>query len=84
MWLGVAKLTESLRFILAFVLLYWVYYERIMYAEESFLISNFIFSFKNYTGIRASKIMPPKIKKPVNSVFTGFSAEKEGFEPPEV
>ncbi len=41
MWLGVAMLTENLWFIVAFALLYWLYYERIMYAEESFLISKF-------------------------------------------
>ena len=29
-------------------------------------------------------IMPPKMKKPVNIAFTGFSAEEEGFEPPDL
>ena len=62
MWLGVAMLTKNLWFIVAFVLLYWLYYERIMYAEENFLIEKFsdvylkwalftpafIPSFKNY------------------------------------
>jgi len=41
MWLGIAMLTENLWFIIAFVLLYIVYYERIMYAEEQFLIAKF-------------------------------------------
>lgn len=41
MWLGVAMLTNNLWFIIAFILLYWVYYERIMYAEEDFLINKF-------------------------------------------
>lgn len=41
MWLGIAMLTENLWFIVAFVLLYTLYYERIMFAEEQFLISKF-------------------------------------------
>ena len=41
MWLGIAMLTENLWFTIAFILLYTVYYERIMYAEEQYLIAKF-------------------------------------------
>jgi protein-S-isoprenylcysteine O-methyltransferase Ste14 len=41
MWLGVAMLTANLWFIISFIFLFWLYYERIMYAEESFLIEKF-------------------------------------------
>lgn len=41
MWLGIAVLTGDLWFIFAFILAYWVYYERIMYAEEQFLTKKF-------------------------------------------
>lgn len=41
MWLGAAILTGNGWFVVAFVLLYWVYYERIMYAEEQFLRRKF-------------------------------------------
>ncbi|UBM60482.1 isoprenylcysteine carboxylmethyltransferase family protein [Marinilongibacter aquaticus] len=41
MWLAVAMLTADFWFILAFTFLYWVYYERIMYAEEAFLRNKF-------------------------------------------
>lgn len=41
MWLGVAMLTQSFWFSVAFVFAYWVYYERIMYAEENFLRGKF-------------------------------------------
>lgn len=41
MWLGVAMLTGNTWFIVSFVLVYWLYYERIMYAEEQFLRSKF-------------------------------------------
>ena len=41
MWLGLAGLTEHLWFMLAFTAFYWLYYERIMFAEEEFLIGKF-------------------------------------------
>lgn len=41
MWFGPAMLTGHFWFIIAFVLFYWVYYERIMYAEEQFLRNKF-------------------------------------------
>lgn len=41
MWLSPAMLCGNLWFITAFTLLYWVYYERIMFAEEAFLRGKF-------------------------------------------
>ena len=41
MWLGIAMMTQHFWFILAFMFMYWLYYERIMYAEEAFLIEKF-------------------------------------------
>jgi protein-S-isoprenylcysteine O-methyltransferase Ste14 len=41
MWFGVAMLTMNLWFIIAFIFIYWVYYERIMFAEEQFLRKKF-------------------------------------------
>ena len=41
MWLGPAMLTGHPWFILVFCLFYWIYYERIMYAEEQFLRGKF-------------------------------------------
>ena len=41
MWLGPAMLTGNFWFIIAFGLFYWVYYERIMFAEEQFLRKKF-------------------------------------------
>lgn len=41
MWLGVSLLTCSPGFVAAFALAYWIYYERIMYAEEQFLRRKF-------------------------------------------
>lgn len=41
MWLGLAGLTQDFWFVTAFIFMYWVYYERIMYAEEAFLIDKY-------------------------------------------
>ena len=41
MWLGLAMLTMNFWFIISFVLFYWIYYERIIFAEEQFLIGKF-------------------------------------------
>lgn len=41
MWLGVALLTGNIWFLVAFMLFYWLYYERIMFAEEQFLTRRF-------------------------------------------
>src|SRR5690242_16211615 len=41
MWLGPAMLTGQFWFIIAFCFFYWIYYERIMFAEEQFLRNKF-------------------------------------------
>ncbi|MDR0725962.1 MAG: isoprenylcysteine carboxylmethyltransferase family protein [Prevotellaceae bacterium] len=41
MWLGIALLVQNFWFVTVFILLYWIYYERIIYAEERFLSHKF-------------------------------------------
>lgn len=41
MWLGIAMLTVDLWFIIAFILFYFLYYERIIFTEENYLKSKF-------------------------------------------
>jgi len=41
MWLGATLLVANIWFTLIFCLVYWVYYERIMYAEEAYLRDKF-------------------------------------------
>lgn len=41
MWLAIAMLTANFLFCLVFTLAYWLYYERIIFAEEAFLRSKF-------------------------------------------
>ncbi len=49
MWLGIAGFTFNFWFIIAFIFMYWVYYERIMYAEEEFLIKTYGDSYLAYS-----------------------------------
>ena len=41
MWFGISLLTCNVAFIIIFMLVYWLYYERIMFAEEQFLRRKF-------------------------------------------
>jgi len=41
MWLGLAMMSGNIWFVITFCLFYWIYYERIMFAEEQFLKSKF-------------------------------------------
>lgn len=41
MWLGIAMFCMSWQLVLIFVLAFWIYYERIMFAEEEFLRRKF-------------------------------------------
>ncbi|MDR0668307.1 MAG: isoprenylcysteine carboxylmethyltransferase family protein [Prevotellaceae bacterium] len=47
MWLGIALAVYNFWFVLTFALVYWIYYERIMFAEEQFLRRKF---GEAYTG----------------------------------
>lgn len=61
MWFGPAMLTCNLWFLVSFSFFYWVYYERIMFAEEQFLRKKFGNSYLAW----AAKTPPfiPKIAK---------------------
>lgn len=49
MWLGVIMFLHSAWLILTFVVSYWLYYERIMYAEEEFLRRKFGFTYLHWS-----------------------------------
>lgn len=69
MWLGPAMLTGHPWFILVFCLFYWIYYERIMYAEEQFLRGKFGPSYLEW-----SESVPPFIPR-----FKGFEKSNLSF-----
>ncbi len=73
MWLGVGMLTHSGWFILIFVLLYWLYYERIMFAEEQFLRAQFGQRYLNWAARTPAFI--PDFRRWKPTVFS-FSHKK--------
>lgn len=82
MWFGVALLTAHPWFIVSFILLYGLYYERIMFAEESYLRSKFGKHFTDWAkGVPA---FFPKFKNFQKPVLTFnwkkvFKKEKNGL-----
>ncbi|MDF1576740.1 MAG: isoprenylcysteine carboxylmethyltransferase family protein [Bacteroidales bacterium] len=50
MWLGIAMLTCNLWFVAIFTLIFWIYYERIVFAEEEFLREKFGDDYLNWTA----------------------------------
>ncbi len=86
MWLGVAMLTENVWFSIAFVFFYAFYYERIMYAEESFLrnkfgqvyldwaenVPAFLLSFRNYKKAKYPFSIKKVLKKEKNGLCAIF------------
>lgn len=73
MWLGLAVFTENVWFIISFIFFYWIYYERIIFAEEQFLERK----FGTYYSSWAEKVPPfiPKISLFRNNELT-FSIQK--------
>lgn len=61
MWLGIAIFTQHVWFILAFTLAYWIYYERIMYAEEEFISSKFEQSYTAWSASTPAFIPNPTL-----------------------
>ena len=50
MWLGAGMFTQNFWFIISFIFIYWVYYERIMFAEEQFLRKKFGQSYLDWSA----------------------------------
>lgn len=69
MWLAVIMLTTHVGLIITFVLAYWLYYERIMFAEEQFLRKKFGDHY-----VAWAKNVPAFVPK-----FTGFKVPKYPF-----
>lgn len=67
-WLGIAAFTQNFWFIVAFILMFWVYYERIMYAEEEYLLNKFGNEYQSYSDQTPAVIPAFKnFKKPLLS-----------------
>lgn len=82
MWLGPALLTFHYWFIAAFVLLYWIYYERIMLAEEDYLRNKFGKPYEDWAAGRPAFIPDLAKWKPYENKLLLYKAiyqEKTGF-----
>lgn len=89
MWIGIVVFTFNINFVIIITLAYWLYYERIMFAEERFLEKKFgqaylewslkapafVPSFKNY---RSGKI-PFSLKTVLRREYSGVLATVIGF-----
>lgn len=89
MWIGIVVFTANIWFVLAVSLAFWLYYERIMFAEERFLerkfgqeyldwslkVPAFLPSFKNY---KQSPI-PFSMKTILRREYSGVTATIVGF-----
>jgi protein-S-isoprenylcysteine O-methyltransferase Ste14 len=73
MWLALAMLTADLWYIVAFTLAYWVYYERIMFAEEAFLRNKFGKPYLDWAKDKPAFI--PKFQIPATPKYP-FSLKK--------
>lgn len=81
MWLGVAMLSADFWFLVAFTLLYWVYYERIMFAEEAFLRRKFGNLYLDWAAVTPAFIPAlnaPKTPKYPFSIKKVLKKEKNG------
>lgn len=81
-WVGIAAMTQDVWFTIAFTLAYWLYYERIMYAEETFLIGKYGKEYEDYSvGVNAFWPALGKWTKPKNaySLVKIIRQEKAGI-----
>lgn len=75
MWLGPALFLRSAWFTIVFCLIYWIYYERIMFAEEQFLRRKFGDAYDKWSEtVRAfipvfTKFIPPKLPFSVRNIL---------------
>lgn len=86
MWLGPVLFIRSFWFTIVFILVYWLYYERIMFAEEQFLRRKFgdaydkwsekvhsvIPGFRNYRSPRLPFCLKSVLKREHNSFVSIF------------
>lgn len=81
-WLGVSLFTQSVWFTLLFVLIFWGYYEMIMFAEEAFLRKKFGVTYLNWAEKTPAFFPKPDNWRPPRLPFsfrTVLKREYSGF-----
>jgi protein-S-isoprenylcysteine O-methyltransferase Ste14 len=89
MWTGIVLFTFNFSFLVIVSLLFWLYYERIMYAEERFLERKFGEKYMNWAGRTPAFIpcfkkyerneMPLSVKNVLKREYSGMLATVIGF-----
>lgn len=82
MWFGVCLWTANVWFTITFVFLYWLYYERIMFAEEQFLRKKFGVVYTTWASVTPTFIPSGKNYEKSKLRFSWRKAlkkEKNGF-----
>jgi protein-S-isoprenylcysteine O-methyltransferase Ste14 len=74
-WLGLAMMTANIWFILFYVLAFWLYYERIMIAEEQFLRNKFGKDYEEWAE-NTPAFIPSFKKKQFHKPLYRFSWKK--------
>ncbi len=69
-FLGPFIFTGNIYSIIIFILSFWIYYERIMYAEETFLISKFGSEYENWSSKTPAFIPNITSYTPTKSIFS--------------
>ena len=70
MFLGPFIFTGNIYGIIIIILLFWIYYERIMFAEEAYLIKSFGIEYKNWSFKTPAFIPNIFLYSPINSQFS--------------
>jgi len=82
MWLAIAMLTGNIWFVLTFSMAFWIYYERIVYAEEDYLSNKFGTTYLAWTE-KTPPFLPSHLKYvPPNLPFSWkkvLKKEKNGL-----
>lgn len=89
MWIGIVMFTYNIYFVLIVSLLFWVYYERIMFAEERFLERKFGDEYVNWSmkvppfwpsaKNKVKSEIPFSLKTILRREYSGVTATMLGF-----
>lgn len=89
MWIGIVAFTFNLWFVICVTLLYWLYYERIMFAEERFLERKFGDKYLEWSKKAPAFVpnfklwvkgdIPFSLKTVLKREYSGFFATVLGF-----
>jgi protein-S-isoprenylcysteine O-methyltransferase Ste14 len=89
MWIGIVIFTKNFYFVVIVSLLFWIYYERIMFAEERFLEGKFGDSYLKWslkvpafipdTSLYRKSEVPFSLKSVLRREYSGVLATVTGF-----